>query len=73
MRWYDIPTEHRADRRCASDGCMGQPVARFEAWGIGSDYCADCAKQVEKVVERASAPDEAIDEGADDVYAGDPE
>lgn len=73
MQWFDIPTEFRAERRCASDGCSGVPVARFEAWGVGSDYCAECVEQIEKVAERASAPDAAIDEGADDVYAGDPE
>ena len=47
MQWFDIPTEHRAGRECASAGCGEQATARLEAGGVGSNYCSGCRAQIE--------------------------
>lgn len=70
-QWFDIPIEHRAGRECA--GCREEAAAVFEAGGIGSDYCAECAEKVKQVLVEVNTPNEAIDDGAHDTYAGDPE
>ena len=50
MTWFDIPTEHRSERYCASDGCGKEAVARFEAGGVGSDYCVECVTKIDAMV-----------------------
>jgi hypothetical protein len=61
-RWFDIPVEHRADRRCVTKGCDAQPVARFEASGVGSDYCAECADRIERMRIRSAETNREIDD-----------
>ncbi|CCF19117.1 protein of unknown function [Pseudorhizobium banfieldiae] len=43
---------------CASDGCEKPATERFEAGGVGSVYCADCAAKVAAI---ASAPVPNVD------------
>ncbi len=74
MQWFDLPTEHRAGRECASAGCGEQATARLEAGGVGSDYCSDCVAKIDElmleIVANASAtvPPDAYNE-TQDAYA----
>lgn len=62
MAWRDIPTEFRANRRCATEGCREMPVAHFEHGDVGSDYCSDCADRIERMRIRAEESNRQIDE-----------
>lgn len=33
-------------KKCATDGCEGQPIDHIIMGGIGSDYCLDCADKI---------------------------
>lgn len=52
MFWFDLKGDARLGE-CASEGCGGQPIARLEAGGIGSNYCSGCKA---KIVERDTRP-----------------
>lgn len=62
MTWFDIPTEHRANRQCATKACARQPIAHFEHGGVGSDYCAECADRIECMRIKSADTNREMDE-----------
>lgn len=45
--WFPLKGDARLTRRCATEGCGGQPTWRLEAGGVGSDYCPGCKAKIE--------------------------
>lgn len=43
--WFELKGDARLGR-CATDGCGGQPTARLEVDGIGSNYCSGCQAKI---------------------------
>lgn len=46
MAWLRLTGDERITRRCASEGCAGQPTWRLEEDGLGSDYCSGCRMRI---------------------------
>lgn len=43
--------ERKGDARlgcCTTDDCLGQPIWRLEAGGVGSNYCPNCKDKIER-------------------------
>lgn len=62
-QWFDLTGDARLGR-CATEGCGGQPTARLEAGGVGSNYCSGCAASIRALTERqgeAHPDDIAVD------------
>lgn len=43
--WFPLKGDERLGR-CATQGCGGQPIWRFEGGGIGSNYCSGCYAKI---------------------------
>lgn len=43
--WFELKNDERL-KRCATDGCGGQPSWRLEASGTGSNYCSGCKTKI---------------------------
>jgi hypothetical protein len=50
--WFELRGDQRLGK-CTTEGCGGQPTARLESGGVGSDYCSGCRSNIEKI-DRAS-------------------
>lgn len=59
MQWTPLKLGERMNRYCASYSCIQQPAIKFEAGGVESVYCAECAEKIKKVIASASASNEA--------------
>ncbi|AVX04186.1 hypothetical protein MXMO3_01660 [Maritalea myrionectae] len=46
--WFRLSPRESETRTCATDDCLNPPSYRFEASGIGSDYCMNCASTIQK-------------------------
>lgn len=46
MPWFPLSGDSRITKRCATEGCAGQPSWRLEAEGVGSDYCSGCMRRI---------------------------
>lgn len=44
--WFDLRGDSRLGQ-CATEGCGGQPTARLEVGGVGSNYCCGCRASIE--------------------------
>lgn len=47
--WFELSGDERL-KRCATDGCGGQPTWRLESDGVGSNYCSGCKERIEYAV-----------------------
>lgn len=43
--WFELKGDERL-KRCASEGCGGQPTWRLESGGLGSNYCSGCKSKI---------------------------
>lgn len=60
--WEQLTVDLSEDRACATMNCDGVPVVRFLAGGVGSDYCAPCARRIERMRVRSIESNRQIDE-----------
>lgn len=60
--WEQLTADLSEARECASMNCNGVPVVRFEAGGVGSDYCAPCARRIERMRVRSIESNRQIDD-----------
>lgn len=44
--WFALKGDERIARRCATDGCGGQPTWKLESGGAGSYYCPGCKAKI---------------------------
>lgn len=61
-RWEQLTADLGEDRRCATVNCGTPPLVRFVAGGVGSLYCAPCARRVERMRVRSIESNRQIDE-----------
>jgi hypothetical protein len=43
--WFELKGDERL-KRCATEGCGGQPTWRLEHGGTGSNYCSGCKERI---------------------------
>lgn len=60
--WEQLTAEESEGGRCASMNCGSEPLVRFIAGGVGSTYCAPCARRVERMRIRSIETNRQIDE-----------
>lgn len=60
--WEQLTADESEDSRCATMSCDNPPLVRFTAGGVGSNYCAPCARRVERMRVRSIESNRQIDE-----------
>ena len=60
--WEQLEADVADDARCTSMQCSNVPVVRFVAGGVGSLYCAPCARRIERMRIRSIESNREIDE-----------
>ena len=60
--WEQLTADLSEDRECATMNCDGVPVVRFTAGGVGSPYCAPCARRIERMRVRSIESNKQIDD-----------
>jgi hypothetical protein len=46
MDLFKLTGDARINKRCATEGCGGQPAWRLEVDGFGLDYCQGCGEKI---------------------------
>jgi hypothetical protein len=59
--WFDLKGDERL-KRCATEGCGGQPIYRLEAEGVGSNYCSGCRAKIEAADSMRAKIEHELDE-----------
>jgi hypothetical protein len=49
--WFKLGLGDERLGRCATEGCGGQPIWRFEHEGVGSNFCSGCRAKLEQLDE----------------------
>lgn len=61
--WFPLKGDERLGR-CATEGCGGQPIWRFEGAGFGSNYCSGCKMNIDGLHPTCIHPDDALSSGS---------
>lgn len=59
--WEQL-TADEGEGECATMDCANPPLVRFVTGGIGSNYCAPCARRIERMRIRSIETNREIDE-----------
>lgn len=59
--WEQLTADESDGNTCATQDCDGHPLVRFIAGGVGSLYCAPCARRVERMRIRSIESNRQID------------
>lgn len=60
--WRALSERDRKRFMCASTNCDEMAVVHFEAEGVGSYYCPECARRIERLRVRSAETNREIDE-----------
>lgn len=60
--WRAISDRERKRFMCASAHCDEMAAVHFEPGGVGSYYCPDCARRIERTRARSRKTNREIDE-----------